>query len=345
MNSKSGKRSSGNGRVMHKAGRLRKLAAATTLVGTLVVIAAAQGAIPLQNPKGIALDSQVHNTPTRFNLHLELGGSEHIKDMVTMLPSGLGASATFPTCAPAIFMQDKCPANTQNGKTSVNVSVGEAKQDITGRLYYLDADTAAGQFAPGLGIVLDNPPPFAKTFQRGETQIDDQRHGINTTVRNFPRSTGGVPDLPIRLNSLDIVLSKDFISTPGSCDLATTTFLVTSYEDPNTTTTASSSFTPTGCLPPVPPKCDGSASTKVGTAGADKLTGTKGRDVIIGRGGNDVIRGLGGNDVLCGAAGKDTLIGAAGKDRLLGGAGNDILKGGAGTDKLKGGAGKDVEQQ
>lgn len=344
MSVKNGKRLGRNERAGRGAGRARRIVAAGTLAGTLVVIAAAQGAIPIQNQKGIPLDTQTQNAKTGFNLHLELGGTEHIKDMVTMLPSGLGANSEFPTCLPAVFMQDKCAANTQVGTTAVNVTVGPAKQDITGRLYYLSPD--AGQFAPGLGIVLDSDtlPGLTKTFQRGETQIDDKRKGLNTTVRNFPQTTGPPYNIPIRLNSLDIKLSNQFVSNPGNCNPATTTFLVTSYEDPNTTTSATSSYTPTGCQPAALPKCDGATSTVVGTSGRDTLRGTKGRDVIVGRGGNDVISGLGGNDILCGVTGKDTLLGGAGKDRLLGGTGNDILKGGAGKDKLKGGAGKDVEK-
>ena len=38
--------------------------------------------------------------------------------------------------------------------------------------------------------------------------------------------------MPIRINSLDIVLYPAFVKNPADCALATTPLLVTSYEDP-----------------------------------------------------------------------------------------------------------------
>ncbi len=108
-----------------------------------------------------------------------------------------------------------------------------------------------------------------------------------------------------------------------------------------------------------PTRCGGKAVTRLGSAGADRITGTRRRDVIAALGGNDVINGLGGSDIVCAGAGRDrilggsgddvlqgsdgtdTLSGGTGKDRLSGGAGNDQLSGGAGSDRLTGGAGND----
>lgn len=84
-------------------------------------------------------------------------------------------------------------------------------------------------------------------------------------------------------------------------------------------------------------KCDGKATTKVGTARADVIRGTAKRDIIAGLGGDDIILGLGGGDVICGGAGNDKLVGGAGHDKLLGQAGRDRLFGGGGVDRLFGG--------
>ena len=95
-----------------------------------------------------------------------------------------------------------------------------------------------------------------------------------------------------------------------------------------------------GRTPPVR-RCDGIATTRVGTNRRDVIVGTNRRDVIAAFGGNDVVRGLGGNDLVCGGDGRDTLAGGPGRDRLLGGAGADVLRGGRGRDALLGGPGQD----
>ncbi len=319
------------------------LAMLACLVSAMAFASAAQASIPLSGAVAQPLGGNQQNAETQFHIHLDLGGGEHIKSFRTELGKGIGSNLTHAICDPAAFKSDACPADTQIGTTSVAVTVASAlPQTITGRIYFVDIDIPAGFTAPGLGIILDNPSPFPKTFQRGKTEIDAKRGGSNNTVENFPTSTGGTLDLPIRVNSLDIVLNKDFVRNPATCVATTTTFIVTSYEDPNTTSQATDAYTPTGCKPPPPPRCRGKAATIKGTSGADTLRGTPKADVIIGFGGNDTIRGLGGNDRICGNGGNDRLFGGAGKDLLFGAAGKDVLKGGAGKDKLVGGIGKNT---
>jgi Ca2+-binding RTX toxin-like protein len=91
--------------------------------------------------------------------------------------------------------------------------------------------------------------------------------------------------------------------------------------------------------------CGQLLATRIGTAGADRISGTPGPDSILGLGGKDKIKGLKGNDSLCGGPGKDKLKGGAGRDSLFGQGGKDLLVGGKGKDKLKGGAGKDKLRQ
>jgi Ca2+-binding RTX toxin-like protein len=91
--------------------------------------------------------------------------------------------------------------------------------------------------------------------------------------------------------------------------------------------------------------CGKILATRVGTAGADRISGTPGADGILGLGGKDKLKGLKGKDSLCGGPGKDKLRGGAGRDTLLGQGGKDLLVGGKGKDKLKGGPGKDKVRQ
>src|SRR3954471_12770190 len=65
--------------------------------------------------------------------------------------------------------------------------------------------------------------------------------------------------------------------------------------------------------------------TKVGTAGADRLSGNNYRDVICGLGGNDVIYANGGDDLVDGGTGNDTVYGGTGNDTVYGSYGDDVI--------------------
>lgn len=70
----------------------------------------------------------------------------------------------------------------------------------------------------------------------------------------------------------------------------------------------------------------GSAASKRGTAGPDRLTGTAGPDTLSGLGAGDTLSGRGGADKLRGGPGGDRLTGGPAADRLLGGPDNDRLQ-------------------
>ncbi len=313
-----------------KATRLIALAAALATIPA----ASAQASIPLSGAQGEPLDTKTASTHSRFHIHLDLGGTEHIRDLTQTLPRGMLPNLAGPTCPPASFEPaDACPANTLVGTTTVLATVGPivpnplTQQTITGRIYFLGPDPGEG--LPQLGIVLD--ASTGKVFQKGKAEVTTQ--GVKTTIKNFPQTTQvmGVA-VPIRIDSLDITLDKTFLANPDLCVPATTAFSVVSYEDPSHTSTASDSYTPTGCPPPPKARCGGRLVTLGGTAKNDVLQGTRGRDVIAGFGGNDTLKGLRGNDVLCGGSGRDKLLGGPGRDRLLGGPGRDRLRGGPGKD-------------
>jgi len=329
------------------------------LLGALGLASISQAAIPLQNPKGQPLDTTQAGAPTRFNIHIELGGDEHIKDLTQQLPAGLGNDPFYPTCAVAAWQADNCAENSQVGTSEVGVTVGIMPETVPGRIYYLEPE---GSNLPSLGIILDSPT--GKQFQRAEVRINPELGVLESTIRDFPQSAPVGPiDVPIRINEIDVILTDRFVKNPLTCDTVVTRFIVNSYEDPDNPTTAEAPLTPTGCEPPTPPLCDDRPSTLLGTGARDVINGTPRRDVISGFRGNDLIRGRGGNDLICGGkgndslfggAGRDTLFGAAGRDSLFGGAGRDtlfggaladILRGGAGVDVLRGGRGADNERQ
>jgi hypothetical protein len=312
---------------------------AAAVLALAVFAAPAQAAIPIENFTAKP-DNTVVNKPANFTIHFELGGSEQIKDLVQALPPTVSTNATQPECPEAKFNSSgppECPANTQVGTTTVDVTVGVLPETLRGKIYFLEGLK--------LGIFLDAPAPADD--QRQIVQLTVKATGVESRIENFPRKAtiGGSPGPDIRINGLTIVLLDSFFRNPGVCTPAVTRLSVTSYEDPNTTTTASAGYTPTGCRPAVRRgRCHGLRVTKLGTPRADTLRGTRGRDVISGLGGRDVIRGLGGNDVICGGGGPDRIYGGTGADLLIGNKGNDRLFGGRGKDRLRGGVGRDVER-
>ena len=60
----------------------------------------------------------------------------------------------------------------------------------------------------------------------------------------------------------------------------------------------------------------GSAATRTGGPGANRLGGTPRADTLLGLGGNDVLIGRGGADLLVGGTGRDRLAGGSGADNL-----------------------------
>jgi hypothetical protein len=319
------------------------LAASAAILVLAVLAPFAFASIAIQNPKAKPVDTTQAGASTRFETKVTLGGSEHIKDFTTKLPYGFGANTETPVCSMAQFDADTCPANTQIATTTVNLTImSVVPSEVGGRVYFIDP--APGGGLPRLGIILD--APTGKQRQIGEASIDPQTGTLENTIRNFPQDADGVP---IRINSIDVILKKTFAKNPAECVPATTTFLITSYEDPGRTTQSSDSYTPTGCenLPPAPnrARCKGQRATKVGNKRSNHINGTPRRDVIAGLGGNDVIRGLKGNDIICGGVGNDKLIGGPGSDTLVGGAGKDKLIGGPNKDRLIGGPGADTATQ
>lgn len=84
------------------------------------------------------------------------------------------------------------------------------------------------------------------------------------------------------------------------------------------------------------------ATTRTGTARADRLRGTSTGDRLVGRGGPDRLRGRRGSDCLRGGSGADRLDGGLAVDRIRAGAGDDVIRStDASRDRVRCGPGAD----
>src|SRR3954467_1914227 len=124
--------------------RISLMAMACSL-SAMALASSAAASIPLSGAVAQPLDGVQQNAQTRFHIHLDLGGSEHIKSFKTELGAGIGSNLTHPICLPEQFKADACPANTQVGATTVAVTAASVlPQTVTGRIYFVDVDIAAG---------------------------------------------------------------------------------------------------------------------------------------------------------------------------------------------------------
>ena len=196
----------------------------SAILAVIAVVAPAFAKIPV-TLKSAPVDTTEQNAPTSFRIVTTLGGSEHIKDLVQRLPAGLGLNTLNPTCPVPVWQMDKCAANTQVGTTTASLTAGPPpgeKQMVSGRIFFLDSDGPG--VLPGLGIILDAPSPFKKAFQRGTVKLNTQLGVLETTIRDFPRTAEtqvGV-GVPIRIDALDVLLNKNFVTNPPTCEPATT---------------------------------------------------------------------------------------------------------------------------
>jgi hypothetical protein len=191
--------------------------------------------------------------------------SDDVKSVGVLLPQGLvGDPNAADRCSAAAFAADSCPASAKVGSTTAAVTATvllvPVDQTVPGDVYNL---APQGDEAARLGVVLrPSLPGAAKVFlQSGVTSGPQTNYGLLTVFDGLPRDTNGIET---RVNSMQLVLAGkaahgSFIQNPTSCREAKTTTTVTSYDEPNSPKTATSSFTPTACDKlPFSPRVSGS---------------------------------------------------------------------------------------
>src|SRR3954454_1981657 len=190
-----------------------------------VAAAPAQADMTVSNVKAAPADTQAGGH-SDLTLSLRLGGSESIKDLDVNLPAGLlGNPNNAARCTQEQFDGDTCPAESQVGTQTVNVTVaGLVPSDASGVVYNLVPPADKPEPAQ-LGIKL-SPPIGATQHLRSDVAIRPSDSGLTSTIRDIPNTISG---LPIHINSISLTLSaqsgakKPFMTIPTSCDPANTT--------------------------------------------------------------------------------------------------------------------------
>ena len=184
--------------------------------------------------------------------------SDSVKNTTLHLPAGLlGNPQATPKCSEADFEADTCPANTQLGETTVGATVYLVPGVGTpvsspGSIYNLVPDASHPAV---LGIVV-RPSPGSKIFLKSPISLRTSGDfGIESPVDGQPNSaTIGPASAGVQITSTSLTLYGSrpwmvapFMANPTSCKPATTNFDAVSYEAPDKTATASSTFNPTDC--------------------------------------------------------------------------------------------------
>ena len=245
---------------MRSPGRLCLILAAVTCA--LAFPAGASAAVTLTNFSVTPSTTQAGGHPDlRISTSFTANPSDDdVRDVTVRLAKGLvGNPKATPKCPVAAFNADTCPANTAVGSVAVtaDATVLLATSTVTsnGTVYNLPP---VGSEPARLGIKV-RPDPIGPVNIRPISLIGVAKLGpetgyaLETTFPNQPRQADSdAGPVPLAVRRIDLTLkgqpgATPFTINPSSCALATSTATAVSYDAPQTPSSRSASFTPTGC--------------------------------------------------------------------------------------------------
>jgi hypothetical protein len=250
------------------------IAAAVVAVGCLIAAPGAHAAFTVFG--SAAPSNPTSGANSNFNIQINFGGgtsaAESVEDLVVHLPPGLvGDPGAAPLCTVAQLNSDDCPANSQLGTVSSNVSVGLlVPQTVNGDLYNLVPQP--GEPAR-FGIVLRALPlGLGNLVLQSAARLRKDDFGLDSVVTGIPNQQDGIP---IHVNSQVLTLfgeaptGRPFLRNPTSCGTQTTGFDATSHGGESASGEAT--FTLSGCQSlPFRPKLTAIVGSPGHTAPASK---------------------------------------------------------------------------
>jgi len=208
--------------------------------------------------------------------------SDSVRDITLLLAPGLTANVSGPKCSVMMFKMNACPKNTEVGHGLINARIvalmmglphigslpgmlpGHITVPLQAHLYLLPAASSSDIAQIGMALTAQGVAAMGHVHC-GFGQCELPNVGDVTLV---PSATGGPAqdqiafrqithtalfgNISLSLTSLSLTFDgttkggAPFMTNPTSCSLATSTVTADSYLGGGSTT-ASSSFTPTGC--------------------------------------------------------------------------------------------------
>jgi len=185
-----------------------------------------------------------------FHTHIEITTPEdQLRNLTVSLPPGLsGNPQSVPKCPVAQLNADDCPAGSQIGTTTVQLTaLSLVPLTVEGSVY--NVEPGPGEPAR-LGIVLRPPDPTGLLLPPIVQQVRVELRpdfGLDTILTDLPQNAAVLNLVPvgIAIDSIDLDLDGSFMTNPTSCGTKTTKFWAGSWV--GTVATGSASFESTDC--------------------------------------------------------------------------------------------------
>jgi hypothetical protein len=206
---------------------------------------------------GFAVTPSTTQAGSHPNLSVTVAFSEPtaLSALALHLPAGLSADArAIPFCSQKSLLADFCATSSRVGFITVVAVAYGIELPVKREIY----NTRPG---PTVRLLLGVPivASYTGTGVAARLPVTErpQDKGLDIAIAGLPSEVAGVP---IRLKSASLWLKgvsrtrtrkrirkRPFLTNPALCMPARSGLDVTLHDDPATTLTASSSFTPTGC--------------------------------------------------------------------------------------------------
>jgi len=238
---------------------------AAAAIACLAIAPAAQAAFGFQGLSAAPTNTNA-GAHSDLNIHIGFtGASDDVKDLTVSLPPGMvGNPTATPLCTLSQLQSDACPAATQVGTTTANVTAHlldplplTLPLTVNGSVYNLEpANGEPARFGIVLRPVGSDPlPVFQKIIQVSDVRLRQSDFGLDTVLTNIPNvahALGQALSVPTDINSIDLSLKgtvggKDFLRNPTSCGTKVTKFTADSYANPNQTIAGQASFNSVNC--------------------------------------------------------------------------------------------------
>lgn len=243
---------SGRSRAGRSLGRT-VLLMAIALVGALTIASPARAAFGLEGLVAAPANTAA-GAHSDFHTHLDVTTpADQLRDLTVSLPPGLsGNPQSVPKCSVQELNGDDCPAASQIGTTTVQLTaLSLVPLSVDGSVY----NVVPGPGEPArLGIVLRPPDPTTLLLPPIVNQVEVKLRpdfGLDTILKDLPQNAAvlSLLPVPIQINSIDLDLDGAFMRNPTSCGTKTTEISARSWAmaegDPSVTGTAT--FESTAC--------------------------------------------------------------------------------------------------
>ena len=223
------------------------------LAGSFALASTAQAAFGLSGLVAAPANTDA-GAHADFHTHLEITSPEdQLRDLTVSLPPGLsGNPQSVAKCTADQLNADSCPAGSQIGTTTVNLTaMSLVPLTVNGSVYNVAPEV--GEPAR-LGIVLRPPDPTHLLLPPIVMQVQVKLRsdfGLDTILTDLPQNAAVLNLLPvgIAINSVDLDLDGAFMRNPTSCGTKTAGFSARSWAmaDGDPAVTGSTTFESTNC--------------------------------------------------------------------------------------------------